>query len=268
MTAASWRWRRAAGGGLAAAAMLVTLGCREGPAGPVDCSLEEPAAGGHREILFIGNSLTYFNYLPLVVAALAESAGQPVPVVDQVANPNFSLDDHYLDGGAARAIRGGCWDVVVLQQGPSSLAASRVQLIGATRLFDPIIRGQGATPALLSAWPAADRRADFPRAIESYRLAAEAVEGIMLPVASAWLEAWERDPALELYSDGLHPSREGTFLAALVIVARLYGTDPAMLPSGVTIRPSGVGRVDVRFDAATAALLREAAAAAVEAQAD
>jgi hypothetical protein len=259
-----WRgWRRAGGGTAAAAAMLVALGCREAATGPVDCSGVDPVPGEAKEILFIGNSLTYFNYLPDVVRALADSAGQLAPRVDQVANPDFSLDDHYLRGDAARAIRGACWDVVVLQQGPSSLAASRVQLLGATRLFAPIIRGRGATPALFSVWPAADRRADFPRAIESYRLAAEAVEGIMLPAASAWLHAWEADPDLELYSDGLHPSREGTFLAALVIVARLYGVDPATLPSGVSIRPDGVGRVDVRIAPATAAVLRQAAAEAL-----
>lgn len=261
-------WKRAAGGAAALCAVLVALACRGGATGPADCSRRDPVAGGAKQILFIGNSLTYFNYLPDVVRALADSAGAPAPAVEQVAKPGYSLDDHQVDGHAARAIRGACWDVVVLQQGPSSQADSRAQLLAAVQRLAPLIRQQGATPALFSVWPAADRRGDFPRAIESYHLAAQAVDGVMLPAASAWLQAWERDPGLELYADGLHPTRAGTYLAAMVIVARLYGIDPGVMPSRVAFQPEGGSRVEMRFDAGTAALLREAARGALEARLD
>jgi hypothetical protein len=239
--------------------VLVALGCREeGIGGPVDCPVPQPRADGGQRILFIGNSLTYTNNLPLMVRALADSAGAPPPQVDESTLPNFSLTDHLSEGTAARLIHSECWDYVVLQQGPSSLGDSRTQLLDAVRRFARVIREQGAVPAMFSVWPSADRFADFPRAIESYRMAAESVDGVMLPAATAWLEAWERDPELDLYSDGLHPSRQGSYVAALVIVGRLYGVDPRSLPPGLSIRADG-REVEMRFQPAVADVLREAA---------
>jgi hypothetical protein len=87
----------------------------------------------------------------------------------------------------------------------------------------------------------------------SYAAAARDVGAILLPAGDAWREAWTRDPNLALYSDdGLHPSAEGSYLAALVIYQRLTGRTPVGLPSKV-------GRVSI--DPAHARLLQEAAAA-------
>jgi len=66
------------------------------------------------------------------------------------------------------------------------------------QLFAPSISSAGARAVLFSAWPALDRRQDFPRAAESYRLAAADVNGLYAPVANAWIEAWNRDPGLSL----------------------------------------------------------------------
>jgi hypothetical protein len=258
MMGISWERWRAGIGLLAGAALLAMLGCREGVAGPVDCSTPQPRADGAKRILFVGNSLTYFNQLPDMVRALVDSAGAPPPVVEQAAYPNYALADHWGDGRTHEAVRSACWEYVVLQQGPSSQGDSRVELLGAVRLFAPLIREQGGVPALFSAWPADARRADFARAVESYALAAEAAEGVMLPVASAWLEAWERDPDLQLYADALHPNMQGSYLAALVIVGRLYDVDPRTLPAGLSVRIAA-RNVAVRMDAATADLLRAAA---------
>lgn len=244
---------------LACVGLMALLACR-GATGPVTCDGE---ADGPMRILFIGNSLTYYHGLPYMVRALADSLGEP-PVVEQVAMPDFSLEDHWNDGRAARAIRGGCWNYVVLQQGPSSLPENRALLLEYAARFDALVREQGGRSALYSVWPAASRRADFDRAIESYALAAEQVDGLMLPAATAWLEAWERDGGLDLYQDDLHPTQAGAYLAALVIASRLSGRSPAEMPAAFTVRAPGTSGT-VRFDAATAATLQAAAKAALDA---
>lgn len=244
---------------MAGAAVMAMLACRGGATGPVSCDGD---SGAPMRILFIGNSLTYTNDLPYMVRALADSAGEP-PVVDQVALPDYSLQDHWVDGRAARAIRGGCWNYVVMQQGPSSLGESRALLLEYAARFDAIVRAQGGRSALFSVWPAESRRADFDLAIESYALAAEQVNGPMLPAATAWLQAWERDPGLDLYADGLHPTPAGSYLAALVIVARLSGHAPAQMPRAFTVRAPHASQT-MRFDAATAATLQAAAQAALD----
>jgi len=247
---------------LACVGLVALLACR-GATGVAVCEEDGDAP---MRILFIGNSLTYFNGLPYMVRSLADSAGQAAPVVDDVALPDYGLEEHWNDGRAARAIRGGCWDVVVLQQGPSSLPESRALLLDYAARFDALIRERGARPALFSVWPSSTRRGDFDRAIESYALAAEAVDGVLLPVGTAWLQAWAREPGLDLYADGLHPTREGTYLAALVIAGRLFGTAPAQMPAGVSVRaPGWRTEQEMRIDPATAAVLRQAAQAALDA---
>jgi hypothetical protein len=175
-------------------------------------------AGEGRRILFVGNSLTYANDLPGIVQALADSAGGDRLAVETVAGPDMALVDHWHEGTARREIARGGWEFVVLQQGPSSVEANRDSLRMFTARFAAGIAKVSARPALYAVWPTAGRQQDFPRAIESYTLAASDVNGLLFPVASAWLAAWQRDATLQLYaSDGLHPTITGSYLAALVI---------------------------------------------------
>ncbi len=247
---------------MAVAVMVVLgMGCGSTTASqPCDSGDDE---SGVKRILFIGNSLTYFNGLPQMFAALADSAGEAAPVVDAVAFPDFGLQQHWEDGRAADRIRGGCWDVVVLQQGPSSLADSRALLLDYAGRYASIIHDHGGQTALFSVWPAATRRGDFDRAIESYALAAEAVDGVLLPAATAWLQAWAREPDLALYADGLHPTPQGSYLAAAVMVGRLYGQPQLRLPPRLEYRLANGARQEVRLDAAAAGVLQDAAQAAL-----
>lgn len=202
-------------------------------------------------VLFIGNSLTYSNDLPAMVCALARAAGRPA-VCGSVAKPDYSLEDHWKDREARRAIARG-WDLVVLQQGPSALPESRVLLVEFARRFDEEIRKTGARTALYMVWPSRARRADFDRVSESYAIAATAVGGLLLPVGDAWQSAWAIDPSLSLYGpDGLHPSSTGTHLASLAIYRGIFNEPAPTLPmAGVTAAQAGVLR-----RAADAALAR------------
>jgi len=180
-----------------------------------------PTTGSGSGVLFIGNSLTYTNDLPGLVHGLAGAVGRPLAVAS-VALPDFSLEDHFHQGDALRAIARGGWSFVVLQQGPSSLDDSRALLRRDAARFDQRIRAIGARTALFSVWPESARQAAFPAVAQSYSLAASDVSGIYLPVTKAWLDAWARDPSLPLYGpDGFHPSEHGSYLAALVIAGVL-----------------------------------------------
>ena len=70
------------------------------------------------------NSLTAANDLPAIVEAIARADGVQVQA-RAVTFPDHSLEDHWARAEARRAIKDGTWDVVVLQQGPSALPASR-----------------------------------------------------------------------------------------------------------------------------------------------
>jgi hypothetical protein len=203
-------------------------------------------------ILFIGNSLTAGHDLPAIVEALARADDGVRIETRAVAFPGHSLEDHWNRPEARQAIASRAWDVVVLQQGPSALPDSRRLLREYTRRFDREIRKAGARTALYMVWPSAARSFDFDAVEASWRIAAGDVNGLLLPVGSAWRAAWKRDPALALYGpDRFHPSPAGTLLAALVIYQQVTGRPAAALPSPFS-----------SIDPAVVSVLRDAAAEA------
>ncbi len=235
------------------ALLLLALGlaCSISPA--VTASQPQLIGEGTR-VLFIGNSYTYSADVPGIVQAMAEAAGGTKLAVATVAGPDRALADHWSEGTSRREIAKGGWQWVVLQQGPSSTTMNRDSLRLLTGFFAAEISRAGGRTALFSAWPAHDRRVDFPRAIESYTLAAADVNGTLLPVAQAWKQAWDADENIGLYVDGLHPSSAGAYLAGLVIYARLLGQTPKGLPSMLRLRSGAVLSISQEMATALQAL--------------
>ena len=201
-------------------------------------------------VLFVGNSLTATNDLPAIVAALG-AAAKRVPIeYATVAPGGVNLEDHWTFTGARDALLARPWDVVVLQQGPSSLPESQVDLRTWAVRWAELAREHGIRTAMLTVWPEAARSYAFPAVVRSYRAAAVAARAALLPAGPAWLAAWRRAPRLALYGpDDFHPSVLGSTLAALVVYARLTGTPPSAVP--------------LPFNARTTRILRQAAADAL-----
>ena len=204
------------------------------------------------KILFVGNSLVYVNDLPVRVAAMGRGVGADVTVAS-VAYPNHGLGDHWERGDAPNEIRGGGYDVVVLQQGPTAQYESRKDLLYQSYRFAKLIRQHGGTPAVMMSWPDKSRAQDWDRVLVNHRDAAEAVKAVVLPVGAAWRTALARDPSIALYGpDGFHPSPLGSDLAALVIASALLARPPSDFPLDGIPEP-------------TARALRDAAAEALAA---
>jgi hypothetical protein len=177
-------------------------------------------------LLFIGNSLTATNDLPAQLEAMGRASGIAIHCT-VVAKPNFSLEGHWADGEARQAIARGGWSHVILQQGPSALPASRVLLNEYAGRFDREIRGVKARTSFFMVWPSAARSGDFDGVSASYAGAASLTGGVLMPAGDAWRAAWRREPGLALYGpDGFHPSRLGSYLAALTIFHTLTGRFP------------------------------------------
>lgn len=218
---------------------------RGGPIGPVPV-----------RALFLGNSLTAYNALPEMVDSLASASGLHFRS-RMIAPGGAGLIDHYDTPSTRQVVAQGGNDVIILQQGPSTLPESRRLLLEWTRLWEPEILAAGARPAFYAVWPDKSRLAFFPDAHESYRQAAEAVNGLLFPVGNTWLETWELNPAAPLYGpDNFHPTITGSYVAAVVIVAVLSGRDPETLAPRFNL-PPGIGAPP---DSTLAATIRTAAA--------
>ena len=206
-----------------ALAVVLALGCGGARAGT-----------RHLHVLFVGNSLTATNDLPATVAAFARAVGHVEVDVRMVAPGGYALEDHWADGVARTALDAGGWDAVVMQQGPSSLPDSRVNLIEWTSRWADEARTHGVRPALLTVWPERYRYGVFPAVIANYAAAAKAAHAASFPAGTAWVDAFRRSPGLRLYGpDGFHPSRLGTYLTAAVVYTGLTAELPRALPRDV-----------------------------------
>jgi hypothetical protein len=217
---------------------------------------DDPVA---RSVLFVGNSLTYTNDLPGMVARVALAADDSVSV-GMAAGPNLAVIDH--TNGATDAVAridGGNWGFVLLQQGPTPAGICRDTLVIATLRFAPHVRGAGGRVVLFLPWTARGSTGTLAAAAaESATLAARAAGGVTVPVGLAWQLALESDPALPLYGpDGYHPAPAGTLLAALTIYDRVFGRDvreiPAAALAALSAPPLGTARLQVLAAAAHAA---------------
>lgn len=216
------------------------------------CGSTEPDGVSPAEVrvLFIGNSLTYTHDIPRLVASLSEQADGPRMRTAVVAVGGYGLEDHWRRGEALDSIARGGWSYVVLQQGPSTLPESRANLVEWTGRFAERIRAVNARPAVYMIWPS---NGDFDGVSRSYRAAAAAVEGALIPAGEAFRAVARDHPDIPLFGgDGFHPSPAGSYLAALVIYGRLarrptagVGTEP---PSGLA--PGAARRLEAAADEA------------------
>ena len=196
--------------------MVIALACA-----PPACAAQASTPADATSILFIGNSLTYANDLPSLVRADGARRGFDVRV-RMIAHPNYSLEDHW-HLGIADSIEHIRADYVVMQQGPSSLAESRAELI---QWSDSIARGTraaGGEPVMLMVWPPLEREFAWDAVRDSYVAAGEAIGARVVPAGERIRARRTADPAARLFAaDGFHPALEGSREAASAIVDVLF----------------------------------------------
>lgn len=187
---------------------------------------------GLLRVLFLGNSLTDGNNVPALVQAMAEQQGIAVDCVG-IAPGGYNLEDHWNAGHPALLTQR-TYDVVVLQQGPSTLPESQANLREWAVRWGDEARRHGARPAVYMIWPVRTQTDGFALVSQSYRNAALAADAPVFPAGEVWQQVLQANPSIQLYtSDDLHATPAGSFLAAMVIGRGLYSLDPARVPTRV-----------------------------------
>jgi len=154
------------------------------------------------------------------------------------------------------------YDYVIIQE-QSILPASKTPraFYNAVRNLSERIRESGAKPVLYSTW---GRKTGSPT-LDSYGLTNESMtwklaaayraigDELDIPVVYAGLafyDVYTNNCEIELYHpDMSHPSYEGSYLAAATIFARIFDTDPAIIPLSEEINISAEA-ADILNDAA------------------
>lgn len=175
------------------------------------------------KVLFIGNSLTYYNDLPFLVKEFAKE-NEVIIETHSAAIGNYALIDHWNDGLIQNLIENGGFDFVVVQQGPSSQDYGRDLLFEAGDLISDLCRTNNTQLAFYMVWPARQYYHTFQGVIDNYRAASERNNDLLCPVGEVWKRHFDETEDFSYYdpSDDFHPSLKGSMVAAEVIFESLF----------------------------------------------
>lgn len=186
------------------------------------------------DILFMGNSYTYFWNLPQLVQAMSEAKEQSLLTRQSTAG-GANLGEHWKHQKFLKSrdkLNNGNWDYVVLQdhsmrsiQAPDSLRYYVTQ-------WSKEIKSHGAQPVLYMTW-ARDWNPLMTKTVASaYRSLAKELNIDIVPVGELWAKAKSLRPDLELYDkDQTHPSPVGAYLTACAFYKHFTQESPVGLPS-------------------------------------
>jgi hypothetical protein len=184
-------------------------------------------------VLFVGNSHTFTNDLPGLVAKLAKAANEERPLLAASEAPGgTSFQMHWNNGRVQQRLTEVKWDLVVLQDQSvmPNLTRSEFeeQTLPFARKLNEVITASGARTVLFMTWGykhdfvAMQRRADA-----AYRELTNTLKADLVPVGSAWAKARATRANTELWSaDGNHADERGSYLAACCFYAAFYGKSP------------------------------------------
>ncbi len=197
-------------------------------------------------ILFIGNSYTYFNNLPQMLAGLAASAKPSRSIeTEMVTVGGATLKSLWAGGKPQEALARGKWDYVVLQE-QSTLGMGQVvngipqisdpkNFHESARMIDAEIKRLGAKPIFYMTWARQDSPEKQPLLTDAYLSIGKELNDMVVPVGLAWQAALKARPDFALHIvDKSHPNPAGSYLAACVFYATLYGQSPEGLSARIT----------------------------------
>ncbi len=201
-------------------------------------AVKAPQVDTPKRVLFVGNSYLYYgdslhNHVGrLAVAgnpALTKALRYKSATIGGANLAHHNID--YLTEPGRIGVKEP-FELVILQDGSSSPLSEKRRALSMEKIreFTEIIRGRGGQVALYMTHayvpPHKQAKPDNMRLTEAHYLAAgNAVNALIIPVGLAFEEAYRRRPEMKLHKDfdGSHPELTGTYLAACVVYASVYG---------------------------------------------
>lgn len=175
----------------------------------------------HLRILFIGNSHTYFNDMPAMVAANAGKSGFTCDVT-MIAHGGWYLAQHVEEPDVRFNILYGNYDYVVLQEYSHPFGPEE-KLYEAVRKLNKWIREAGSIPVIYSTWAKKDEEPEQERMNAAHEKITEEIGGILAPVGQNWWNYKKSRSDIEMYyKDGAHASEHGSEYAAKIIWESIF----------------------------------------------
>lgn len=196
-------------------------------------------------ILFIGNSYTYFNNMPITYfKTFAQDLDYDIEV-DAITSGGYTLEQFSdVENNYGKQVNDALtgskkYDFVILQEQSVRPASENAPAFyTAVRNLVKRIRTSGAKPILYSTWGRKQGNStldeyNWTNEIMTWRLAAayQAIgDELNVPVAHvglAFFDVYNNHGEIDLYdADLTHPSFKGSYLAGLTLFAKVFQCDP------------------------------------------
>lgn len=202
-----------------------------------------------KKVLFIGNSYTAANNLPLLVENMANSTGD-VFIYDANTPGGYRLMNHATNTTSLDKIAAADWHYVVLQAQSQETSLGETQMENevypyATSLSNAIrANNECSQPMFYMTWGRengdASNCANAPWVCtyegmddairDTYMYITNDNDAEVSPVGAVWRSIRENHPSIDLYSsDGSHPSLAGSYAAACAFYTMIYKKDPSLI---------------------------------------
>ena len=199
------------------------------------------------QVLFIGNSFTYFNDMPYTFLNMAKTVDAESRV-ESIAYGGYTLSqycDETTEIGrlVISKIVSYEWDYVVLQEQSLLPCTDEEEFVLAVKRLSRIVSQIGAKVILYQTWAYADNTEKLAgtgmtydemssKLKVSYDRAASESGATVAPVGEMFARIKDSDYITRLINvnDGYHPSSTGSYLAACVIFRTITGKSTIGLP--------------------------------------
>ncbi|MEY3614026.1 MAG: hypothetical protein RJB14_3748 [Pseudomonadota bacterium] len=194
-----------------------------------------------QRILFVGNSYYYYNnslhnHLRGFVEATPKQKQYPLAYKSSTIGGS-SLDHHPIDWltepGRIGVKEPFEWVVLAGNSADALKDSSRQKFHETVRQYSQVIQSRGGKTALYMthAYVSPHKQANsgnIAKIVDMFNTVGRDVGAKVIPVGLAFELSYQRKPEWRLHDehDGSHPSVLGTYLAAAVTYATLYGLDP------------------------------------------
>ena len=181
------------------------------------------------EVLFVGNSFTFYFNLPLVVESMAKEKGIPLNITQSTAG-GASLKDHWSGKrklSTRSLIQRKSFSKVVLQDYSTNPVMKTEESLTYFKKFIQLLRKKDVEIYLYGTWPVPlmDGK-QFP-GIDPIQEALKPLTSediTVVPVGTAFRLFQKEYPSISLFtSDNKHPSPVGVYLASCVFLKALTG---------------------------------------------
>lgn len=188
-------------------------------------------------VLFIGNSITYFNDMPQTFKNIANSLGDETSVT-MYAPGGTGFVNHVADPAVYNLFRQGNWDYIVLQPGsnesPGYSAPINETLERARTLIDSIYTYNPCADVLFyeisyGVW------GNTPNNLATYNntmsliknnleILADSTESFFAPVGEGFRTKWNKNQTEMLWNSNgdIHPNAKGSYIAACTFYSTIF----------------------------------------------